>query len=222
MSDTPEFVRYPYSPIEANMYCAVSGDSAVIIDPNISSELYDLLCEKGVSRVLILLTHEHYDHITGVNHFAGRFSGTVVCTRACAEFIAKPQNNRAELFAAIMKGVDREELLAFMSTAPTRFACCADITFEESIRFAWHGFDIAMTAAPGHSKGSCLISIGNMLFTGDSWVTGKKVITNMRGGSREDYEAITLPKLRSAADGTLIMPGHGEPFVKGQSQPAET
>ncbi|MGN1340408.1 MAG: MBL fold metallo-hydrolase [Oscillospiraceae bacterium] len=222
MPEIPEFVRYPYSPIEANMYCAVSGDNAVIVDPNISSELSGVLRGKGVSRVLILLTHEHYDHITGVNYFAEHFSSTVVCSRACAEFIAKPQNNRAELFAALMKDVSREELTAFMRTAPTRFACGSDITFEDSIEFSWHGFPVAMKSAPGHSRGSCLISVGNMLFTGDLWIAGKKVITNMRGGSREDYENITLPMLRDVADGTLIMPGHGKPFIKEHGQPAES
>ncbi len=214
-----QFERYPFSPIEANTFVCLNGDNAVVVDPNINEQLYTRLEECGVSRILVLLTHEHYDHITGLNDIRSRFETVVVCTKNCADFIAKPSNNRAELFAALMRNIDRATVVEFINSMPNRFSCSADITFTDEIRFSWHGIDIKMIAAPGHSPGSCLIYIGNCIFTGDSWIYGCTAITNMRGGSRAEYEAVTMPMLKSAAEDTMIMAGHGEPFRKGINQP---
>lgn len=49
------------------------------------------------------------------------------------------------------------------------------------------------------------------LFSGDSLIKGKKVITRLPGGSKKDYQAITLPFLKSLPDDMVVFPGHGEP-----------
>ena len=55
-----------YEHINSNMYVLLAEDEELIIDPHKNEELTDLLKEKGIKRVTILLTHEHPDHIGGL------------------------------------------------------------------------------------------------------------------------------------------------------------
>lgn len=74
----------------------------------------------------------------------------------------------------------------------------------------WGDLSVTLTETPGHSPGSQIIKVGNMCyFTGDSFIPGQDVITRLPGGSRQQYDAVTRPYLRSIAPGSVIFPGHG-------------
>ena len=53
------------------MFVLLTGREAVVFDPNENEELLQLFEEKGIKKVHILLTHEHYDHTNGVNWLVG-------------------------------------------------------------------------------------------------------------------------------------------------------
>ena len=58
--------RSVYAPVKSNMFTILTGNEAVVFDPNEDEELLTLLSNKGIGKVHILLTHGHYDHISGV------------------------------------------------------------------------------------------------------------------------------------------------------------
>ena len=48
------------------------------------------------------------------------------------------------------------------------------------------------------------------MFTGDTIVDGKRIITKLPGGSRKDYAEITKPYLESLDLDIIVFPGHGK------------
>lgn len=175
---------------------------AVVIDPWRSETLYALLSERGISRLLVLLTHEHFDHTTGVNALRERFEVELVCHSACAESIAKARCNRP---LGIM---GREEEMRIAREIGL-YTCSAERSFDDALALPWDGRALAMTHTPGHTRGSCCITVGGLCFCGDSALLGLPCITRFPGGSQAEYDAITLPYLLSLPETTYFLPGHG-------------
>ena len=59
--------RLVYEPVASNMYAILKNKVALVLDPHQSDDLVVLFKKERIERVNILLTHEHYDHISGVN-----------------------------------------------------------------------------------------------------------------------------------------------------------
>ena len=84
-----EIRRYESGLLSSNMYVVVEGHRAIVIDP-----FDDVSPATGLTIDYILLTHEHYDHISGVNTWKKATGALVLCSKACAENI---QNQRRAL-----------------------------------------------------------------------------------------------------------------------------
>ena len=63
------------------MYVVKEGEHAIVIDP-----FDDTTPSKGLIIDYIILTHEHYDHISGVNVWKKTRDVPVLCSRPCAEY----------------------------------------------------------------------------------------------------------------------------------------
>lgn len=196
--------------IESNMYILLHGGSALAIDPCINAEAEELLRSTAIKKCTILLTHEHYDHISGVNRLRELFPCRVICSKTCGELITSPRKNAAAYFASMFLGrgvQEREKIDALLDTG---YHCAADEIYESELRMDWQGLPILLRELPGHSKGSQVIHIADRyVFTGDNLVPGKETITRLPGGSRAEYENIALPYLRALPKESVIYPGHG-------------
>ena len=64
---------YDFYPIDSRMYVLLENEKALVIDPCISDDALRLLQENNVTEILVLLSHEHYDHISGVNWLRENF-----------------------------------------------------------------------------------------------------------------------------------------------------
>ena len=60
-------ITYTTPLLEQNMYIIVEGNNCIVIDPYYDDKVKTLL--ENMSVDLLLVTHEHYDHISGVNKF---------------------------------------------------------------------------------------------------------------------------------------------------------
>lgn len=203
---------YCFYPIDARMYLILENGRALVIDPCISEDALQLLNKNKVAEILVLLTHEHYDHISGVNWLRENFSSVeVVCSSACAAALPHPLENLSNFWEILFVGKDREiqEYVRNMNIRP--FSCEADRVFDGEYELVWEKHALLLKEAPGHSKGSiCILMDGSVLFSGDSLVTGHPTITKLPGGSKKVYEEITLPYLRSLDPEIMVYPGHGE------------
>lgn len=203
---------YIFYPIDSRMYILLENKKALIIDPCVSDEALQLLKESGVAEIFVLLTHEHYDHISGVNWLREQFPVVqVMCSSECAAALTNPSKNLSNFWEILFVGKDEEtqEYVRNMNIQP--YSCDADNTFEGEYEMLWEDHTLFLKETPGHSKGSiCILLDGDILFSGDSLVTGYPTITRLPGGSRKDYTEITLPWFRSLDSGIMVYPGHGE------------
>lgn len=196
----------------ANMFLVHSPESleageVIVIDPHVSEELAQRLKDLGAVRVRILLTHEHFDHTTGVNWLKAGWECRLMCHRICGELIAKRRNNRP---LSVMSGTsDARNYLHH-----PLYECGADDVFDSQAQWDWYGRTLRFIHTPGHTGGSCCVELDGVVFTGDSLLLGESVITRFPGGSAERFESVTLPYLKAIPGQSVICPGHGPVFRK--------
>lgn len=203
---------YSFYPIDARMYIILENKKALVIDPCVSEEALTLLKENDIEEILILLTHEHYDHISGVNWLRENFSSVeVLCSDKCAVALPKPSKNLSVYWEILFMGKDEETRGYVRNMNIQPYSCEADREFEGEYEMSWEGHSLFLKETPGHSEGSiCILFDGKALFAGDSLVTGHPTITRLPGGSKKEYEEITLPYLQSLDLELLVYPGHGK------------
>lgn len=208
---------FVYEPVASNMYFIPVGESGIVFDPNINEELPPLLKELGIKQVQIILTHEHYDHTTGVEWLQGQIEAPVFCHTDCAKYISSEKGNTPRLVAMALKTKDLadgghrcEDFLAQYKP----YTLKADRTFAENEKLSVCDVVFDCYSTPGHSPGSaCYIIDGKYIFTGDSLIQDAPTITRFRTSNNETFETVTRPFLRSLDKNMLVFPGHGEPFT---------
>lgn len=208
--------KYILEPIKSNMYLIMGNQDAVMIDPIICEEAKTLLLENDVRKLTILLTHEHYDHISGVNFWRENFECHVIGNRYTKEAVKDPEKNFAAYWMYLWEDKGSTAQEAAGQSFDETYSCECEVGFSEEYDFMWNGILFWLMETPGHSRGSICITMDDAyVFTGDSLVDGNKVITRFPGGSRKRYNQITKPFLESLPDDTVIFPGHGQEGVKG-------
>ncbi len=162
---------------------------------------------------LIILTHEHYDHISGVNYFRSKWNCTVYGNKCCKERCGKPEKNLAAYFMALFIGRSEEERQQAAELFQDHYHCMVDRIFERKMELEFGQMKWELVSTPGHSSGSICILVENALFSGDSLVQGAKVLTRMPDGDRNAYRMITRPFLESLPQDTIVFPGHGQESI---------
>ena len=207
-----------YEHINSNMYVLMAKDEAIIIDPHKNEELTELLKSKGIKKVIILLTHEHHDHTTGVYWYQENFESTLICQQNAAEYVARKQYLRPTLIAFILGEEDHNNGTHIYEDFKKSFVprqYYADITYDEQYSIAWNNYSFDFFHIPGHSAGSSLILLnGKYAFTGDSLLKKLPIIIRFPGSNKEEYINKTLPLLNQLLTSDMtILPGHGKPFI---------
>ena len=207
--------RYPFELVEENMYFIPSRDTGIVVDPNENEELLRIFKHYGTKNVVIMLTHEHYDHTTGVEWLQGKIESKLFCHQACAEAISTEKGNDPKTLGYILTlrdavdgGHRRDDYLA----TAKRYTLYADETFFEECEVVLGDIKMRCRPAPGHSPGSSLFFLGSCLFSGDSLIQHTPTIVHLPGSNRKMYKQETKPYLQSLDKSTMVYPGHGEPF----------
>lgn len=209
--------RSVYAPVKSNMFTLLTGKEAVVFDPNVDEELLNLLDKNRILKVHILLTHGHYDHTSGVMWLKEHVDADVYCQSKCAEKISKKRDTAPRLVAVVLSQQDREDgghrYRDFMDSFKP-VSILADKTFDKKDNLRIRDLEFEVTATPGHCPGAaCYNLLGKMVFTGDTLLQNDPTILRFPESNQEDYENIALPYLRILAKDTIIMPGHGDPFI---------
>lgn len=209
--------RYIFPPLNANMYLFMEDDYAIIVDPSIQEDAYKLLKRKGINKLYIILTHEHFDHMSGVNYFKDRFDTTIIAHSYTKDRVSNPKNKIASIYMAsfMSKPSDIQKLVMEQCKKPILFD--VDITINKEYECNINNHFFHFKHIPGHSQGSIAIIMNNkFLFSGDSLMLESEINTRFIGGSYTDYQAITLPYFKSLNKELLVLPGHGESFYLGE------
>ena len=202
--------RFELPLIHSNMYVVLCGSDALVVDPCLSEDAVALLQRSGVTRCTILLTHEHYDHISGINQLRDHVSCTVICTEVCAQRMANPRRSHAAVFPAMFFPQGPEVVRQAAALFDTHYTCTADETYTDTMDLQWHGIPLHLVELSGHSPGSAAIeAAGTHVFTGDNLIPGTETLIRLPGGDKTVYLERVVPYLRRLAPSTVVLPGHG-------------
>ena len=193
-----------------NCYILIEGGSALIIDPNNYEQIEEVLKKNQATPEMVLLTHEHGDHISGLNALREHYRFETIASLPCSQRIQNIRSNLSRIFGVYLIFITGERVRDY-----PKFVCeAADVTFEDRLLFAWREHSFEMTRTPGHSPGSSAIYMdGKILFSGDSLFNDREVVVRFDGGSEDDYLTKAKPYYEALPEDTLVYPGHGERFV---------
>jgi len=186
-------------PYHSNAYIIAddTGETAIIVDPGEidGTKVHDYLAANHLKTEYILLTHEHFDHVAGLNFLRDRPDCKVVASSECSEAITDPKKN-----------------MSFFYNMP--FTCRpADIRLEGQDQYLdWNGTKIRAMKTPGHSRGSACFSFANILFTGDTIIKDVRTPANLPGGDKKALAASFEFLVSGFSGNTLVYPGHGTAF----------
>ena len=214
IADNDVFV-FSMGPIDSKMYCIVRNQRALIIDTVISDDAICFLKENELKDLTIILTHEHIDHICGVNKLRECFQCKVICSAKCANLINDSRKNGSLYFEGMysLRSMDEQRAISKLNLAG--YVCEADESFDVEVNFIWEYLKIKCIELPGHSIGGIGIIINDKyVFSGDNFIPNVPTITKLPGGSKKEYEKITKVFFENLSSGSVIYPGHGEVIIK--------
>ena len=200
---------YTWDVIDSNSYLICGGKHGLLIDAVDSQELYRRIA--ALEDLTILLTHSHFDHISGLNSIREILPGSVVIsTKRCSEKLGNQYKNMSSAANAYLSfyqdGKNRSTVIEPFICAPS------DRVFEEETQFEWHGRKITLKPCFGHSDDGVMILMdGKWLFSGDT-ILPMPTVTRFIGGSKKRFREEDIPYLETLTEVIdTVFPGHGSP-----------
>lgn len=187
-------------PIDSNCFIISERNSGncVVVDPahREGSTLVEYLIENNLEPSFIILTHEHFDHISSLEYLRTRYDCKVIASVRCSDSITNSKKNLSLFFD--QKGFD---------CSP------ADILIEHNgSKISWQNTSLHFYLTPGHSEGGLCFNLGNNLFTGDTLLQSSKAIVKLPGGNKQKLEQSIYMLFKQFGGDTMIFPGHGGIF----------
>jgi hydroxyacylglutathione hydrolase len=188
-------------PVESNCFVLYQArlKSCIVVDPG-TSDCYELLNFLRQNQLLpdyIVLSHEHFDHLSGVNKLKDIFSSRIICSKECSSKISDKKKNMSVFY----------DQVGFQSYT-------GDIFIEDiDFKLEWGNTFLEFVIAKGHTDASICILTEHALFTGDTIIRNHKTVTKFPGGSKTDLsESIEMLFLRFKGKNLTVYPGHGDIF----------
>jgi hydroxyacylglutathione hydrolase len=187
-------------PVDSNCFVITkSGETeCILVDPAQGDGLHlkSYLLQHGLRPSYIILTHEHYDHISSVQYLREQFGSQVIASTICSENITDPKKN-----------------LSLFNDQKGFYCSPADIVLEdEEYKWKWLDVEFLFLKTPGHSEGGICFFVDDYLFTGDTLLDKLKPVTKLPGGSKVILENSVKMLLERFNSHTIVFPGHGETF----------
>ncbi len=188
----------PVGMIDTNCYILrTEQGGGVLIDPGADSKrILDVLQVNEIELKLILLTHGHFDHIGALREVYHATNAQVVVPQKDAELLTDPVKNVGARFS------HNPERYRFADVQVSRQVVHGDIIALDDLCFT-------VFETPGHTYGSVVYILGDMLFTGDTLFQGSIGIVTHYGGDLTT-EIASVKRLADELSGDYIVyPGHG-------------
>lgn len=187
-------VKIVLPPIGENCYILDDGEGkAIIIDPGSYAETIEEELEKlGLTPEKILLTHGHFDHMSGVKQLKEKYGAKVYIN----------QNDECMLSDRPKSGALIAPLFEYVPTESDGYLKEGDVIRQGKI-------EMKVMETPGHSKGSVCFIMGDCIFTGDTLFCGSIGRSDLYLGDHGELEK-SLKRLTELPGDYLLYCGHGE------------
>lgn len=189
--------QYCVGDVATNCYLIYDENTleGAIVDPGDNADkLIEDIRSLKLNLKYILLTHAHFDHILAVGAIKKETGAEVVVSKE-DEYLFDGQASLSPFGA-----YGRQLLKRFDFPG-------ADIWAEEGTEVTFGGMTAKYICTPGHTPGSCVIMLGDILFTGDTLFCGSCGRTDLPGG---DWSTIlkSLKRLYNLPGNYRVLPGH--------------
>ena len=192
-------IQQPLGPVQANCYLVMENHHALIIDPaDILPNLDEILNQNDCTLDAIVLTHAHFDHISGVDKIVNKFGCDVYLNPNEFDFLLDPDLNSSSAF--------------YMDVT-----CNANAKPLIEGKNEIAGFEVEAIYCPGHSIGSTVLKIEDCLFTGDVLFQGSIGRMDLATGSVTSMKQ-SLKKLYQLDKDYKVYPGHGPTTTLSQEK----
>jgi glyoxylase-like metal-dependent hydrolase (beta-lactamase superfamily II) len=166
-------------------------NQAYIIDPGDVIDVIHAIKQNNIELKGILLTHGHFDHIYGLNDIVASFPTVPIYTN---EF-------GAQMLVSAKLNMSKYHETPFEFQYPENIVVIDDETEIGPFK---------VYETPGHNP-SCLTFVTDeAVFTGDAYIPGIAVVTNLPKGDKEQAQQ-SVQKILDLASGKTIYPGHKLP-----------
>lgn len=196
-----DILAFPLGPLETNCYLAVSGASALAVDPGgAPGAVLDAIAQRGLTLEAICLTHLHCDHLYGVAALA-RASGAKVMAGGEDAMLMETELGRGGLMGLpLVEGFD-------WSPVPPSEAVLA-------------GQACHVLATPGHSPGSrsYYFPESGVVFVGDLLFYRSIGRTDFAGGDYDVLIRSVTTAIFTLPGNTVVYPGHGPATTVGDEK----
>lgn len=196
---------------DSNCYIIEEEGHVLVIDPNQKQVITKIIKEHQWIIDYVILTHEHCDHMQGLNDLRRSYQFPVIAQKQCSKNLTNRIKNMSGMMGTYLYFKNGEkEIIPYEA-----FTCePAEITFDKKYEFTWQKHKFQLTSVPGHTAGSSSILMDQInLFSGDYLLPSKEDPTIFPGGSKEEYETYAKLWMESLKEGLHIYPGHGNDYI---------
>lgn len=152
----------------------------------------------------VFITHGHHDHIFGLNKLKAAFPKCVVyASEECARMLSSAKAN-----------------LSYYLEMPFEYTGEVSVLYDGDQVELFDGIKLTTIATPGHNPSCLSFMVDNYLFTGDSFIPGVNVVTNLPNGNKQLAQE-SMEKLKELAFGRKLCPGHCVANRKPNLRPGE-
>lgn len=169
------------------------GTECIVIDPENAEPVLEFLEKENLTCKYIMMTHGHFDHITGLAELK-RATGAKVCIH---------ENDSKML-------VDNNASLSFMAGIYLP-PCPADVILQDNDVITLGNIEIKVIHTPGHTKGCVcyLVADEHVLFTGDTLFRMNVGRVDFPHSSNQMlYDSITQKLFTLPGGDYAVYPGH--------------
>jgi hydroxyacylglutathione hydrolase len=188
---------FAVGPLEANAYVVADNSTkdALIIDPGDEPDrLIDFIEEKHLTIIMIVLTHAHFDHISGVSELKSATGANIVIHKKEEETYRRAPEH------ALKWGFKVDDLPS------------SDVLVEEGDMIKIGNLSFTVIHTPGHTPGGISLygeANGNkIVFTGDTLFQGSVGRTDLEGGNVNALKE-SFRRLMELPPDTTVCSGHG-------------
>ena len=192
----------PVGMLHTNCYLLIDSQSkeCAVIDPGANSgRILEKIREIGVRPTHIILTHGHFDHVLAAPEVQRQTGARLLIHQRDAHMLSPS--------IARHPGYIREDY-----TQPR-----VDGFLEDGMAFKVGGLQCKALSTPGHTKGSCVILCGDVMFSGDTLFAGDCGRTDLEGGDMDEMME-SLGRLYRLEGDYKVLPGHEEATTLGEQR----